>query len=183
MLSFHLCLGIPCDLLVRGFHLNIFLTVLVSGILCTWPNQLSFFSTISPEKLWVKGTDQSSSLCSFLHSPIHWSLLDPNTLLNALFSNTLSLCPSVNVGDQVSHPHNTTGCRKQIKIISFSVFWTFVWWEYENLHCRYTYIGHVFTSVHFLEHNFCPEYPKKKSNAQACSFLVVPSTGTPKCSR
>jgi hypothetical protein len=31
----HLYLGLPCDLLVRGFQLNIFLTVLVSGILCT----------------------------------------------------------------------------------------------------------------------------------------------------
>jgi hypothetical protein len=41
MLSFHLYLDLPCDLLVRGFHLNIFLTVLVSDILCTWPNQLS----------------------------------------------------------------------------------------------------------------------------------------------
>ena len=35
MLSSHLYLGLPCDLLVRGFQLNIFLTVLVSGILCT----------------------------------------------------------------------------------------------------------------------------------------------------
>jgi len=26
--------GLPCDLLVKGFQLNIFLTVLVSGILC-----------------------------------------------------------------------------------------------------------------------------------------------------
>jgi hypothetical protein len=31
----HLYLGLSCDLLVRGFQLNIFLTVLVSGILCT----------------------------------------------------------------------------------------------------------------------------------------------------
>ena len=37
MLSSHLYLGLPCDLLVRGFQLNISLTVLVSGILCTWP--------------------------------------------------------------------------------------------------------------------------------------------------
>jgi hypothetical protein len=35
MLSSHLYLGLPCDLLFRGFQLNIFLTVLVSGILCT----------------------------------------------------------------------------------------------------------------------------------------------------
>jgi hypothetical protein len=46
MLSSHLYLGLPCDLLVRGFHLNIFLTVLVSCILCTWPNQLSILSLI-----------------------------------------------------------------------------------------------------------------------------------------
>jgi hypothetical protein len=41
MLSSHLHLGLPCDLLVRSFQLNIFLTVLVSGIFCMWPNQLS----------------------------------------------------------------------------------------------------------------------------------------------
>ena len=43
-LSSHLYLGLPCDLLVRGSHLNIFLTVLVSGILCMWPNQLSLWA-------------------------------------------------------------------------------------------------------------------------------------------
>ena len=35
MLTSHLYLGLPCDLLIRGFQLNIFLTVLVSDILCT----------------------------------------------------------------------------------------------------------------------------------------------------
>jgi hypothetical protein len=33
----------------------------------------------------------SSSLCSFLHSPITISFLGPNILLNTLFWNTLSL--------------------------------------------------------------------------------------------
>jgi hypothetical protein len=37
------------------------------------------------------------------------SLLDPNILLNILFSNTLSLRSSHNVSDQVSHPYETTG--------------------------------------------------------------------------
>ena len=45
-LSSHLYLGLPCDLLAREFHLNIFLTVLVSSILCTWPNQLSLWALI-----------------------------------------------------------------------------------------------------------------------------------------
>ena len=51
----------------------------------------------------------SSSLCNFLHSPVTSSLLGPNTLLNTIFSNTLSLRSSLNVSDQVSHPYRTTG--------------------------------------------------------------------------
>ena len=51
----------------------------------------------------------SSSLCNFLHSPVTPSLLSPNILLNTLFSNTLSLCSSLNVSDQVSHPYKTSG--------------------------------------------------------------------------
>ena len=50
----------------------------------------------------------SSSLCSFHHSPVTSSLLSPNTILNTLFSNILSLCYSLNVSDQVSHPYKTT---------------------------------------------------------------------------
>jgi hypothetical protein len=52
-------------------------------------------------KLW------SSSLCSFLQSPVTSSLLDPNIFLSPLFSNTLSVCSSLNFRDQVSHPHKT----------------------------------------------------------------------------
>ena len=47
----------------------------------------------------------NSSLCNFLHSPVTSSLLGPNTLLNTLFSNTLSLCSSLNVSDQVLYPY------------------------------------------------------------------------------
>ena len=48
-------------------------------------------------------------LCSFLHSPVTSFLLDPNILLNTLFSNTLRLRSFLNVSDQVSHPYKTTG--------------------------------------------------------------------------
>ena len=48
-----------------------------------------------------------SSLCSFLHSHIISSLLNPNILLSTLFSNTLSLCSSLTVSDQVLHPYKT----------------------------------------------------------------------------
>src|SRR5215468_3502648 len=50
----------------------------------------------------------SSSLCSLLHSPVASSRLGPNILLSTLFSNTLSLCSSLSVKDQVSHPYKTT---------------------------------------------------------------------------
>jgi hypothetical protein len=51
----------------------------------------------------------SSSLCSFLHSPVTSSLLGLNTFLNMLFLNILSLRSFLNVSDQVSHPYKTTG--------------------------------------------------------------------------
>jgi len=61
----------------------------------------------------------SSSLCNLLHSPVTSSLLGPNTLLNTLFSNTLSLRSSLNVSDQVSHPYRTTGNIIMIYILIF----------------------------------------------------------------
>jgi hypothetical protein len=51
----------------------------------------------------------SSSVCNLLHSPVASSLLGPNIFLSTLFSNTLSLCCSLRVRDQVSHPYKTTG--------------------------------------------------------------------------
>jgi hypothetical protein len=48
-------------------------------------------------------------LCSFLHSTVTPSLFGPNILLSTLFSNILSLCSSLNVRAQVSHPYRTTG--------------------------------------------------------------------------
>ena len=62
----------------------------------------------------------SSSLCSFLHSPVTSSLLDPNILINTIFSNTLSLRPSLNVSDQVSHPYKTTGKIVFLYILIFT---------------------------------------------------------------
>ena len=49
----------------------------------------------------------SSSICSFLYSPVTSSLLGPNILLNTLLSNTHSLRSSFNISDQVSHPYKT----------------------------------------------------------------------------
>ena len=42
----------------------------------------------------------SSSICSFLHSPVSSSLFGPNILRSTLFSKALSLCSCLNVSDQ-----------------------------------------------------------------------------------
>ena len=47
----------------------------------------------------------SSSLCSFFHSFVTSSLLCTNILLVTLFSITLIVRSSLNVSDQVAHPH------------------------------------------------------------------------------
>jgi hypothetical protein len=65
-------------------------------------------------KLW------SSLLCNFLHSPVTSCLIDPNMLLSTLFSNTLSLCSSLNVRDQVTHPYKTISRIMVLYILTFT---------------------------------------------------------------
>jgi hypothetical protein len=64
-------------------------------------------------KLWC------SPLCNLLHSPLTSSFLGPHILLITLFSNTLSLCSSPNVRDQVSHPNKITGRIMVLYILIF----------------------------------------------------------------
>jgi hypothetical protein len=51
---------------------------------------------------------RSSSFCNFLRHPVTFPLLRPNIPLNTLFSDTLNLCSSLSVADQVSHSNKTT---------------------------------------------------------------------------
>jgi hypothetical protein len=50
-----------------------------------------------------------SSSCRFLYPPVTSSLFGPNILHSTQLSNTVSLCSSLNVKDQVSHPYRTKG--------------------------------------------------------------------------
>jgi hypothetical protein len=59
-------------------------------------------------------------VCNLLHSPDTSSLFGPNNFLSTLFSNTLSLCSSLNVRDQVSR--NT---EQQANILVYSNFYVF----------------------------------------------------------
>jgi hypothetical protein len=71
---------------------------------------------------WQKYKSWSTSLCNFLHFPITSSLFSPNIRFSTLFSNTLSLCSSLNVRDQVSHPYRTTGKIIVLYILIFKFF-------------------------------------------------------------
>jgi hypothetical protein len=78
---------------------------------------LTFLIILGEEcELW------SSSLRNFSQCAVTLSLFGPNILLSSLICNTLSLCSSLNIGNQVLHPRRTT-CKivvVYIQIISIS---------------------------------------------------------------
>ena len=74
---------------------------------CQCPTQLTLLNLITWTILGKEYGSLSTSLCRFFHSPIPSPPLGPNILLSTLFSHTLSLCSSLNVSDQVSHPYAT----------------------------------------------------------------------------
>jgi hypothetical protein len=108
-LSTHLHLGLPSGLFSSGFPNNILHAFLISPNHDTFPVQLVLLNLIILITLGKEHNLQSSSLCSFLQHPVISSLSSQNILLSTLFSNTLSICSSLKVRDQVSHPYRTTG--------------------------------------------------------------------------
>ena len=117
ILSSHLRLGLPSGLFPSSFPTK---TLYLSPMRVTCPAHLVLQDFIARTILGEEYRSLSSSLCNFLLSPVTPSLLGPNILLNTLFSNTLSLCSSLNVSDQVSHPYKTTGKIIVLYILIFT---------------------------------------------------------------
>ena len=120
ILSSHLHLGLPCCLFPSGFPTKTLYTLFC--IRATCPANFILIDLITRAIFGEKYSSLSSSLCSFLHSPVTSSLWGPNILLSTLFSNTLSLRSPLNEKDQVSHPHKTTG-EINVLYIVILYFW------------------------------------------------------------
>ena len=131
ILSSHPHLGIPSSLLPSGFPSKTLYMPLLSPIHATYPAHLILLYLIS-QTILGEYRSLSYSLCSFLHTPITLSFIGPNNLLNTLFSNTLSLCSSLNVSDKVSHPYKTTS-----KIIVLYIL-IFKFLDSKPIHHRHT---------------------------------------------
>jgi hypothetical protein len=84
----HLLLGFLSGLFPSGFSTNILYVFLFSLIHTTCPAHLNLLDFITSIILGEEYKWWSSSLCSFLQSPVASSPFGPNILLSTLFSNT-----------------------------------------------------------------------------------------------
>jgi hypothetical protein len=105
ILSTNLYFGLPGGLFPSGFPANILYEFLLYYIHATCPPHLILLNSIILIKFGEEYKLWSASLYSFLQPPANSSLYGQNILLSALFSNTFSLCTSLNLYARQSKLH------------------------------------------------------------------------------
>ena len=167
-----------------GFPIKTLYTALLSPIRATCPTYLILLDFITRTILGEEYRSLSSSLCSFLHSPVTSSLLGPYILLSTLFSNTLTLRSSINVNDQVSRPYKATGKI----IVLYILFFKFLDSKLEHKRfcnskhsltsiCSYTYIYiyiYIYITVKMYFSCFCVLSLTFANTVFNCSFQKTP---------
>ena len=102
ILCCHLRLHHPSGLFPSGSPTKTPYTPLFSPIRAMYPAHFILLDLITQIIFGEEYRSLRSSWCRLLHSPVTSFLLHPNKLIT-LLSDTLSLCSSLNVSDQVSH--------------------------------------------------------------------------------
>ena len=118
ILPSHLCVDLPVDLLPSSFPAKILYAPLPSPYTPHAPSS-SFFLIWSCEFYLVSSTSHEAPHCAV--SSTAWWLPSPLSLIcfSILFLNTVSLCLSFHVWEQVSHPCETTGKFIVVYILIF----------------------------------------------------------------
>ena len=112
-------LGLPSALFPSGFPTKTLYASLLSLVCATCATHLILLDLITQIIFGEEYRSLGSLvLCSFLHS-LHLSLLGPNSFLSTVFSNTFSLCSSLDVTDNVAHPYKTKGKMIVLCILIF----------------------------------------------------------------
>ena len=118
ILSSQIRLCLPSGLFPSGFPTKSFYTSHLSPTPAKFPAH-HILDFVTRKLLGEQYRSLSSSVCSFLHSPVTSFLIGPNILLNTLFSNTLSLRSFLNMSDQVSHPYKR---RSKVIVLYILIF-------------------------------------------------------------